>query len=147
MAACRAGVEDRVRFIGPVPHVDVPPYLQHADVVVLPSWYEERGRILLEAMAAGAPVVATRTGGIPATVRHGENGILVPPHDPERLAAGIDRVLASVSLAASMTGAGRVTASEHGVAALVRATLVAYRSALERGNDRHGSGKGVVSAA
>ena len=141
--ARRAGLERNVRFVGMVPHTDIPAYLHHADVVVLPSWYEERGRILLEAMAAGAPVVATRTGGIPATVTDGENGILVPPRDPDRLAVAIERVLGSQDLAASLVARGRVTASGHGVEALVEATLRAYRSALGRPNDPRG-GRGAL---
>jgi glycosyltransferase involved in cell wall biosynthesis len=54
----------RVRSVGAVPHAEVQGYLQHAALVVLPSRYEERGRVALEAMAAGTPVVASRTGGI-----------------------------------------------------------------------------------
>jgi glycosyltransferase involved in cell wall biosynthesis len=124
------GVEHRIRSVGAVPHPDVPSYLQHAELVVLPSWYEERGRILLEAMAAGTPVVATRTGGIPATVRDGVNGLLVSPRSPERLATAIDRILGDRELAATMREAGRSVAAEHGVDALAETTLGVYRSAL-----------------
>jgi glycogen(starch) synthase len=140
------GVAHRVRFVGPVPHTDVPPFLQHADLAVLPSWYEERGRVLLEAMAAGAPVVATRTGGIPATVRHGVNGLLVPPREPDRLAEAIDRVLGDEAFAASMRDAGRATASEHGVDGLVEATLDAYETVIARAADRRRAGLTLVEA-
>jgi len=92
----------RIRFIGAVPNTRVGAYLRHADLVVVPSWYEERGRVLLEAMAVGTPVVATRTGGIPATVQDGLTGLLVPPRDPRRLSEAIDRVLGDQQLAASM---------------------------------------------
>ena len=96
----------RIRFVGAVPNTRVGAYLRHADLVVVPSWYEERGRVLLEAMAVGTPVVATRTGGIPATVQDGLTGLLVPPRDPGRLAAAIDRVLGDDGLAAC-DGRGR----------------------------------------
>ena len=127
---------DRIRFVGAVRHADVRPYLQHADLVVVPSWYEERGRILLEAMATGTPVVAARTGGIPATVRHGVNGLLVPPRVPERLAAAIDRLLGDHRLAGSMGAAGRMMASGHGIGALADATLAAYEVELGRAAER-----------
>ena len=116
----------RIRFVGAVAHTRIGAYLRHADLVVLPSWYEERGRVLLEAMAVGTPVVATRTGGIPATVQDGLNGLLVAPRDPRRLAAAIDRVLGDEGLAASLAAAGRAVASEHGIEALADATFAAY---------------------
>jgi glycosyltransferase involved in cell wall biosynthesis len=126
----------RIRFVGVVPNTRVGAYLRHADLVVVPSWYEERGRVLLEAMAFGTPVVATRTGGIPATVQDGLTGLLVPPRDPRRLAAAIDRVLGDERLAASMAAAGRATASDHGIEALADATLAAYEAVRSRVADR-----------
>jgi glycosyltransferase involved in cell wall biosynthesis len=128
----RLRIADRVVFTGPVAHHDVPPFLQHADVVVLPSWYEERGRIILEAMAAEAPVVATRTGGIPATIDDGVNGVLAPPHDPVRLAEALDGVLGDRSGAAAMARRGRATAAANGLDGLIGATVKAYDSALGR---------------
>jgi glycosyltransferase involved in cell wall biosynthesis len=124
----------RIRFVGAVPHDRVGVFLRHADVVVLPSWYEERGRVLLEAMASGTPVVATRTGGVP--VRDGLNGLLVPPRDPRRLAQAIDRVLGDEALADSMAEEGRATSAGHGIDALAEATLTVYEAVLGRGSER-----------
>jgi glycosyltransferase involved in cell wall biosynthesis len=81
-------------------------------------------------------VVATRTGGIPATVRDGVNGLLVPPRAPEALAAAIDRVLEDAMLAASMGAAGRATAAEHSIGSLADATLATYETVLGRSVDR-----------
>jgi glycogen(starch) synthase len=128
----RLRIDHRVVFVGPVAHRDVPPYLQHADVVVLPSWYEERGRVILEAMAAGAPVVATRTGGIPATIDDGLNGVLAPPHDPVGLAEALDRVLSDRPRASEMAVRGRATAAANGLDGLIATTVKAYDSALGR---------------
>jgi glycosyltransferase involved in cell wall biosynthesis len=128
--ARKLGVGDRVRLVGPVPHGLMPRYLQHAEMVVLPSWYEERGRILLEAMAAGRPVVATATGGIPETVHDGINGLLVPPRNPVRLAAAIDRLLGDPHLAAGLAEAGRSRAEGHATPALADATLSSYEAVL-----------------
>jgi glycogen synthase len=127
---------DRIRFVGAMPHAEVQPFLHHAEVVVLPSWFEERGRVLLEAMAAGTPVVATRTGGIPATVQDGVNGLLVPPRAPEALAAAIGRVLGDAKLPAPMGAAGRATAAEHSIGSLADATLATYETVLGRSVDR-----------
>jgi glycosyltransferase involved in cell wall biosynthesis len=126
------GLDHAVHFQGAVPHVEVAAYLQHAAVVAIPSWFEERGRIVLEAMAVGAPVVATRVGGIPASVRDGVNGLLVAPRSPAELARAIDRVLLDRTLAASMGAVGRETVREHGTDALARATLDVYEAVLGR---------------
>ena len=60
---------------------DIPEIMPLFDVFVLPSLNEGMGRVLVEAMAAGRPVVASRVGGIPDLVRHGETGLLVTPRD------------------------------------------------------------------
>jgi glycogen synthase len=134
--AARLGISDRVMLTGALPHADVQRALRHAHAVVLPSWFEERGRVLLEAMAAGTPVVGTRTGGIPETVRDGVNGFLVPPHDVAALACAIERILRDATLAAAMGAAGRATAAHHAVGALVSTTLLTYRSVLRRAAER-----------
>lgn len=76
-----------VRFAGEV--ADVAPYLQAADLFLLPSASEGLSNALLEAMAAGLPAVATAVGGAPDLITHGENGWLVPPSDPEALRSAI----------------------------------------------------------
>ena len=136
----------RIRFVGAVPNTRVGAYLRHADLVVVPSWYEERGRVLLEAMAFGTPVVATRTGGIPATVQDGLTGLLVPPRDPRPLAAAIDRILGDDGLAGAMAAAGRATASEHGIGALADATLAAYETVWGRIAERRRADIRLVNA-
>jgi glycogen synthase len=120
----------RVRFVGPRVNAEVQPYLRHADVVVLPSWFEERGRVLLEAMAAGTPVIAARSGGTVASVRDGENGLVVPPRAPEALAAAIRRVISDEGLAAALAAGGRATAATQTVSALADDTLDTYRAVL-----------------
>jgi glycosyltransferase involved in cell wall biosynthesis len=62
-------------------------------MLVLPSLNEGMGRVLVEAMAAGKPVVASNVGGIPDLVRHGETGYLVPPADEKALADSIKKLL------------------------------------------------------
>ena len=106
--AKRIGVDDRLRFEGFVAHERLPALLAHADLLVLPSLYEELGTVPLEAMQAGLPIVASETGGVPEVIEDGVNGMLVPPGDPEALARAIDRLLAGRNLARRLSaGTGK----------------------------------------
>jgi glycosyltransferase involved in cell wall biosynthesis len=98
-----AGVAGRVRFTGSVPHAAVQEYLRAADAFVLNTRYEGLSHVLLEAMAAGTPVVASAVGGNPEVVRDGENGILVPLNDGEAIKRAIDALLDDPALAARLT--------------------------------------------
>jgi glycogen(starch) synthase len=82
----RLGIAERVHLLGFVSHERVPAVLAHADLLVLPSVYEELGTVLLEAMWVGLPIVASRRGGIPDVIDDGVNGVLLPPGDPRALA-------------------------------------------------------------
>jgi L-malate glycosyltransferase len=84
-AAAAAGVEDRVHFTGELHNVS--PVLQGADLLVLNSRDEPFGLVLIEAMASGTPVLATRVGGIPEIISDSENGWLVEKGDTAGLAS------------------------------------------------------------
>jgi glycosyltransferase involved in cell wall biosynthesis len=86
------GLNGRARFLGPQPREVVFELLRAADAVVLSSSWENFPHVLVEALAVGTPVVATATGGVTEIVRDGENGLLVPPGDPEALAGSIRRL-------------------------------------------------------
>ena len=87
------GLTKMFRLLGRVSQLQASWLLAHSLVVVLPSLYgEAEGLVLVEAMAAGRPVVASRLGGIPYVVRDGENGTLVTPGDPVQLGAAIAKV-------------------------------------------------------
>src|SRR6185312_8449317 len=83
------GLERSVRLCGRQLHTMVPWWMSAADVFCLPSHMEGWPNVVLEALASGRGVVATRVGGIPELVTDGKNGVLVPPKDPEALAAGL----------------------------------------------------------
>ena len=99
------GVSDRVSFIGF--RSDTPALLANADLFVLPSLIEGLPLSVLEAMAAGRPVVATAVPGTDEIVRHGVTGLLVPPADPRALAAAIRQMLSDRALAGRLAHAGR----------------------------------------
>jgi glycogen synthase len=122
----RHGLGDRVRLLGFRPHDEVPAILAHADVLVLPSVYEELGSVLLEAMQAGVPIVATSTGGIPDAV--GPAAELVPPCDPVALAAAVDRVLGDPTRAAELAALARERARRYDWSRLATRVLQVYRS-------------------
>jgi alpha-maltose-1-phosphate synthase len=97
-----------VKWINEMVPVDVVTQLySHAAVFCCPSVYEPFGLINLEAMACQAPVVASGVGGILEVVEDGKTGLLVPPADPEKLAAALDRVLGNPAMGRAMGQAGR----------------------------------------
>jgi glycosyltransferase involved in cell wall biosynthesis len=89
-----AGGDPRVNFAGPFPNERMPEELGKVDVLVIPStWYENTPLVLYSAFAAGIPVVASNLGGMAEVVRHGENGLLFEPGDPEDLARQLGRLI------------------------------------------------------
>jgi D-inositol-3-phosphate glycosyltransferase len=92
------GLSESVRFLGPQPQDRLTLYYSAADATVMPSYYESFGMVALEAMACGSPVIASRVGGLPTTVRHGVTGFLVADGDADALAECIQRLLADEGL-------------------------------------------------
>ncbi len=89
--ALEMGISENIIFLGW--RNDVAKIISIYDIFVLPSLNEGMGRVLVEAMALGKPIVASNIGGIPDLVIHGKNGFLVPPKDPEELAKYIQILL------------------------------------------------------
>jgi glycosyltransferase involved in cell wall biosynthesis len=115
----RPDVEDEVRRLGldsvvqlAGTRTDVPQLLAASDLFVLSSRSEGLPLSILEAMAAGLPVVATSVGGIPELVVDGETGFLVPPGDPQSLAGAIERLVHDPELRRRLGTAGRSRAAE-----------------------------------
>jgi starch synthase len=110
-----------------LPKHDVIQLLTHATVFAIPSIYEPLGIVNLEAMACGTAVVGSRTGGIPEVVADDETGLLVPPGEPEPLAAALNTLLSDPDRAAAMGQAGRKRAvAEFGWSAIAAQTADLY---------------------
>jgi glycosyltransferase involved in cell wall biosynthesis len=98
--AHQQGVEQHTQFLGV--RKDIPRLLALSDVVVLPSRWEGLPMVLLEAMAARKPVIATKVGGMPEVIEHGVTGWLIPPEDSDALAEAMGQLLASPQLRSSL---------------------------------------------
>jgi hypothetical protein len=110
VAELRARDGLRPEMLGAVAHAELPAHLAAADLFALASRAENSPLALREALAAGLPVVATAVGGVPAIVRDGADGLLVPPADPAALAAALARVLSDAALRARLAAAARARA-------------------------------------
>ncbi|HHW18876.1 MAG TPA: glycosyltransferase family 4 protein [Firmicutes bacterium] len=116
---------------------DVPGFLSGLDIYVLSSDYEGLPLAVLEAMAQGLPVVATRVGGVPEAVVDGETGFLVPPRQPKLLAQAIVRLVVDPQLAEKLGAAGRRRAEELFDAKLMaERTVEVYRQVVRKDGRR-----------
>ena len=131
--ACRsAGLRDRFRFVGWVPHARVPEYLRLADLVVLPSEHETQALVYLETQACGRVIVASDIPGAREVIEDGQTGLLFRKGDPEALAAVI---LQAASDPARRTAIGQRARARVQPHALPR-VVAAYADMLRRVADR-----------
>jgi glycosyltransferase involved in cell wall biosynthesis len=115
--ALQVSANGRVKFLGW--REDIHEIMPIFDMLVLPSLNEGMGRVLVEAMAAGKPVVASRVGGIPDLVRHGETGYLVPPADEKALADGVKKILNDPERARLMGQRGKEFCQQFSLEAMI----------------------------
>jgi len=109
----RSAAGPEVRFLGQVPHSELPAIYRQADLFCLPSWWEAMPLTVLEAMAAGLPVVASDVGDVSTMVQHGINGLVVRPRDPQALSEALGELLLDRSLRLRMGDAGRSRVVTH----------------------------------
>lgn len=111
-----AGVLDRTRFTGAIRYDEVPAMFQQMDLLVMPTQTTKRireqfGRVLVEAMASGLPVIGSTSGAIPEVI--GEAGLVTPEGDADALSCALRRVLSDKSLREHLARAGRARVEEH----------------------------------
>jgi glycosyltransferase involved in cell wall biosynthesis len=130
VAALPEPARSRVHRLGFRPHTEVPKLMAAAAVVALPSVYEEMGSVLVEALRSGVPVAASRIGGIPDVIRHGETGLLLPPQQPDRWAEALDGLIRSPETRARMQLACRRAADAYSWDKLSEQVLAVYHTAM-----------------
>jgi len=111
--AARLGVTEAVTFAGAVGQDEIAAWYARADVFCLPSFAEGLPVVLMEAMAMGVPVLATRITGVPELVEHEHSGLLVTPGRPDELAAALARLAADPALRERLGRAGREAVLAH----------------------------------
>jgi glycosyltransferase involved in cell wall biosynthesis len=126
--AAELGIAARVRWLGR--REDVRPVLAAADVVAAPSLAEGLGVAVIEALAAGKPVVASAVGGLRELVRDERDGLLVPAADAGALADVLGRLLGDADLRDRLGRAGRARAADFSIGAMARGTEAVYERAL-----------------
>ncbi|MCP4681810.1 MAG: glycosyltransferase family 4 protein [Desulfobacterales bacterium] len=122
----RMGASDKVKFLGW--RDDIPEIMQLIDIFVLPSMNEGMGRVLVEAMAAGKPIVASSVGGILDLVEHGRNGLLVEPGDVNGLSSAIKELLTDKEMRKEMGKTGRAMASDFSMEKMLEKIDALYSS-------------------
>jgi glycosyltransferase involved in cell wall biosynthesis len=140
------GLKERVFFIGEVAYEEVPGFLKALDVLVLPSvtllplHREQFGRVLVEAMAAGLPVVGSSSGAIPEVI--GDAGLVVPEGDPCALAAALNRLLVDADLRQTLAERGRErAASQYAWPVVAARTRALYLRAVAHRAEKHLQGR------
>ena len=109
----RLGLEDRVRLLGPLSRDGVLELFHAADGTVLSSGWENFPHSVVESLAVGTPVLATRAGGVAEVVEDGRNGLLVEPGDADALAAAIRRYFEDDDLRARLRAAAAPSVAEY----------------------------------
>jgi glycosyltransferase involved in cell wall biosynthesis len=121
----RLGLHEHVRLLGEVAPPDLLGLYQGARLFAMPSLYEGFGLGALEALACGAPVLASHAGALPEVV--GDAGLLLPPGDPAAWTAALERVLGDPALEADLRQRGPAQAARFSWARAARETLAVYR--------------------
>ncbi|MCS7113428.1 MAG: glycosyltransferase [Candidatus Bathyarchaeota archaeon] len=125
------GVASYVTFLGLVPYELIPRLVKSSTIVVVPSLVEGHSSSVVEAMAAGKPVIATRVGGIVEVVRDGVTGVLVDPGDPGGIAEAIIKLLGDGSLARSLGMKAAESVRGYDVRNLAEKEFNVYRDIVE----------------
>jgi glycosyltransferase involved in cell wall biosynthesis len=124
----RLGLEQSVIFLGDCG--DVPALLRALDVLLVPSWEEPFGLVVIEAMAVGTPVIATSVGGPAEVIEDGRNGMLAPPQRPDLWAAGAGSILSNPRRHEEMARRGLETAARFDAHTFANEVVYAYDEAL-----------------
>ncbi len=123
-------INESVTFLGLVKQEMLPFFYSAADLCVVPSYYESFGLVVLESLACGTPVVATKVGGAESVIRHGETGYVVTDNDPCYLADKIARLLSTSNGNRGFVGSVRASVTKYSWSNITEAIIAEYRSVL-----------------
>jgi glycosyltransferase involved in cell wall biosynthesis len=126
------GAASRVVLTGGLDRTESAALLRSADVVCCTPWYEPFGRVALEAMACGVPVVATQVGGLAETVVDGQTGLFVPPRRPRAIRQAVATVIRQPSLRQTLSAASLHRADRYAWPDLARRALGVYEKMQQR---------------
>lgn len=127
-----ATMPPQVKFLGVKPRAELVQLYQQASIVAVPSVWDNSPNVVYEAMACGAPVVASNVGGIPELVEHGVTGLLVPPSDANALTDALIAVLRDATQAQAMMRCAREKAVENfALEKILNQTLEHYQRVLD----------------
>ena len=125
-------IQDSVEYLGVLPTEAIVDEMSSADVLALPSRFEPFGIAILEAMAAGLPVVASAVGGVPEVIVDGENGLLSEPGDATSLSGQISRILLDPEYGEKLAGSARRSVREYSWPNVASRVLSVYSEAAVR---------------
>jgi len=134
----KLGVSSHVKFLGLVPHEQIPNIIKSSKVIVVPSLIEGHSASIIEAMAAAKPVIATKVGGITEIIKNGETGILVDPENPDQIAEAVIKVLRDRDLAKTLAEKTAEKAEEYDVRKLAEGEMKTYMNLMKEGNYSEG---------
>ncbi|HCT6425808.1 TPA: glycosyltransferase family 4 protein, partial [Citrobacter freundii] len=129
----KLGIADHVNFIGQVPHTSVPQELACLDIYVALSRSESFGVAIIEAGAAGRPVVVSDAGGLPEVTIDGVTGLVVPREDPSAAAAALEKLVLDCNLRKEMGYAGKIhVAKNYSWSACIKTMLEVYNTTVSK---------------
>lgn len=125
-----AGLAHQILFLGTIPASEVPAHMAQCHAVILPSLQEGCPYVVLEALSLGVPIVGSAVGGVPDLVRDGEDGLLVPPGQPDALARAITRLIEDPRLLSTFRQNALARRDEFTVCEMADRLLDVYRSVI-----------------
>ena len=132
--AARVGLGDAIRFLGSIPHEDLPHLYNQADIFALPSFGDSFGQVFAEAMACGLPVIAARSGGVQEFLEEGVNGLFAEPQDVESLIGPLKTLIADETRRRKMRVANiKKAVNELSWSSAAKAYLSIYKECLTGG--------------
>ena len=129
----KAGIQDRFIFVGQVEKDQMIKLYQNAALFILPSYHEGLPTVILEAMSCGLPVVATDVRGNQDLVSNGENGILIPSRNPEKMAREISRLLEDDNLREKLGKNARKTIEKNYTWNVISNRILGFYNSLAKG--------------